>query len=431
MKPMLRPIESVLLVDDSSTQRHAITTLCEELGVQDVVHASDGAEALMLLSNPEFAPSLMIVDLEMPIMDGVEMMQQLRQRGLRIPIIVASGHDGPLVRAVEGMARNLGLPVIAGLCKPLTREALSRALDCRDRAERLTPGSPVQHLPDVDVAALAQAISAGEIVPHYQPKVDIQRGLLRGVEVLARWTDARSGPVPADRFIAAAEHNGLIFTLSLSVIDQAVAQAASWNARGLRLVLAVNVSPCLLSEPHVVEAISGLLEKHGVSPSQIVLEITESSVVSPDGPALGALARFRLRGFGLSIDDYGTGLSSMQQLARIPFTELKVDRSFVHCAHEQENLRVILESALTMAHRLRLVTVAEGVETVEDWRLLQQYGCQIGQGYLLARPMPADELLPWIKAHRKRLPLLRAPALAQPPRHHPLKAQEGQTEPRQ
>jgi len=431
MKPMLCPIESVLLVEDSATQRDAITTLCKELGVQDVVHASDGAEALTLLSVNGFMPSLMIVDLEMPVMDGVEMMQQLRQRGLRIPIIVSSGHDGPLVRAVEGMARNLGLPVIAGLCKPLTREALAHAFECRDNVEHLNCGSPAAHLPDVDIAALAQAISAGEVVPHYQPKVDIQRGLLRGVEVLARWTDTRLGPVPADRFIAAAEHSGLIFTLSLSVIDQAIAQAASWNTRGLRLILALNVSPCLLSEPHVVEAISGLLEKHGVSPSQVVLEITESSVVSPDGPALGALARFRLRGFGLSIDDYGTGLSSMQQLARIPFTELKVDRSFVHRAHEQENLRVILESALTMAHRLKLVTVAEGVETVEDWRLLQQYGCQIGQGYLLARPMPADDLLPWIKSHRKRLPLLRAPSLAQPPRHHPLHEQEGSSETRQ
>jgi EAL domain-containing protein (putative c-di-GMP-specific phosphodiesterase class I)/ActR/RegA family two-component response regulator len=412
MKLLRHAINSVLIVDDSQTQREAIAQLCVELGVKDVAHAADGLEAIASLSGHGVAPDLLILDLEMPGMDGVELMQQLRQMALNIPFIVASSHDGPLVRAVEGMARNLGLPVVAGLRKPLTRAALARVFERQGKVEGRGSGRPVRPPQDVNIAALAQAISAGEIVPHYQPKVDIESGLVRGLEVLARWTDRVAGPVPADRFIDAAERNGLIFKLSLSVMDQAVAQLARWNARGLRLTLALNVSPRLLSEPSVVEDVSGIVEKHGVSASQIVLEITESSVVSPDGPALGALARFRLRGYGLSIDDYGTGLSSMQQLARIPFTELKVDRTFVHLAHRQENLRVILKSALTMAHKLGLVTVAEGVETMEDWRLLQRYGCQMGQGYLLAKPMPAEELLPWIKAHRARVTVLRGQVTA-------------------
>ena len=140
----------------------------------------------------------------------------------------------------------------------------------------------------------------------------------------------------------------------------------------------------------------------------MVLEITESSVVTYLGEALGVLARLRMRGFGLSIDDYGTGFSSMQQLARIPFTELKIDRSFVHGAHRQDNLRVILQSALDMSRRLGLVTVAEGIETIEDWLLLQQFGCTVGQGWLIGKPMPADELLPWLKTQQPRLAGLRA-----------------------
>jgi EAL domain-containing protein (putative c-di-GMP-specific phosphodiesterase class I)/FixJ family two-component response regulator len=408
MKPLPHPIHSVLIVDDSQTQSNAIAQLCVELGVENIAHAADGFQAIASLLDHGVAPDVLIMDLEMPGMDGVELMQQLRQKALNIPFIVASSHDGPLVRAVEAMARNLGLPVVAGLRKPLTRTALARAFERRAEVAGPSYEGAVRPSADVDIAALAQSIRAGEVVPHYQPKIDIESGLVRGLEVLARWTDRITGPVPADRFIAAAEQNDLIFELSLSVMDQAIAQLARWNARGLRLTLALNVSPRLLSEPCVVEEISGLLEKHGISASQIVLEITESSVVSPDGPALGALARFRLRGYSLSIDDYGTGLSSMQQLARIPFTELKVDRSFVHLAHREENLRVILKSALTMAHKLGLTTVAEGVETMEDWRLLQRYGCQMGQGYLFAKPMPATELLPWIKEHRKRIPLLRA-----------------------
>jgi EAL domain-containing protein (putative c-di-GMP-specific phosphodiesterase class I) len=140
---------------------------------------------------------------------------------------------------------------------------------------------------------------------------------------------------------------------------------------------------------------------------QIVLEITETSLVDCMGAALGVLARLRLKGFGLSIDDYGTGFSSMQQLARIPFTELKIDRSFVHGAHQRSNLRVILQSALDMARQLDLVTVAEGIETMEDWHLLQECGCGIGQGYLIAKPMAASAFPLWLRQHQTRLTELR------------------------
>jgi len=194
----------------------------------------------------------------------------------------------------------------------------------------------------------------------------------------------------------------------MSVMDQALGQAAVWNARGLRLSVAVNLSPRLLERPGLVQEISSLVERHGLQAEQVVLEITESHVVAYLGTALGVLARLRLKGFGLSIDDYGTGFSSMQQLARIPFTELKIDRSFVHGAHQRKNLRVILQSALEMARQLDLVTVAEGIETAEDWNLLQQFGCVVGQGYLIARPMPATDMPKWLKSHQTRLASLRS-----------------------
>jgi EAL domain-containing protein (putative c-di-GMP-specific phosphodiesterase class I) len=126
------------------------------------------------------------------------------------------------------------------------------------------------------------------------------------------------------------------------------------------------------------------------------------------GTALSVLAQLRLRGFGLSIDDYGTGFSSMQQLARIPFTELKIDRSFVQGAPSRESLQVILRSAIEMADRLGLTTVAEGVETLEEWRMLQEFGCTLGQGWLIARPMAGDEVPGWMKRHRLQVARLRA-----------------------
>jgi EAL domain-containing protein (putative c-di-GMP-specific phosphodiesterase class I) len=261
--------------------------------------------------------------------------------------------------------------------------------------------------------ALATAIEMGAIGVHFQPKVDMQTGIVRGVEALARWTHPEHGPARPDHFVALAERSGLILALTRAVAGQAITQAARWNAQGLKLSMAINLSPRVLEAPGLVQEIAKLAEAHRVAPSQVMLEITESSVVDCLGDALGVLARLRLKGFGLSIDDYGTGFSSMQQLARIPFTEMKIDRSFVHGAHERTNLRVILESALGMARQLGLATVAEGIETMEDWRLLQQAGCQVGQGWLTAKAMPADQFRDWLRGHHARLPALRT---AQPPK---------------
>jgi EAL domain-containing protein (putative c-di-GMP-specific phosphodiesterase class I) len=173
----------------------------------------------------------------------------------------------------------------------------------------------------------------------------------------------------------------------------------------------VNVSPVLLERAGLVQEITDMALQHGVAPDQVVLELTEGSLMTQISTALGVLARLRLKGFGLSIDDYGTGYSSMQQLARAPFTELKIDRSFVHGAHRRKSLRVILQSALDMARQLDLCTVAEGIESMADWRLLQDMGCSVGQGWLIARPMEGDALLPWTRSHVGRVPELRAVVL--------------------
>ena len=402
------PVGSLLIVDDSSVQRSHAVALCRDLGVQMIYEAASGAEALELLGMLVLPPDLLIVDLEMPGMDGVELIQQLQKRRFVVPLVVASGRESVLIQSVETMARNLGLPVLAGLRKPLTPAPLRAALRrfgqvCASATE---PGHdrPAATMARADIAG---AIAGGEIGVHYQPKVDMRTGIVRGVEALARWHRPDHGFVRPDHFIALAEREGLIHELTLSVMGQALAQAARWNARGLKLSIAINLSPRLLDRSALVDEVLGLVLQHGLQAEQVVLEITESSLVDCMGAALGVLARLRLKGFGLSIDDYGTGFSSMQQLARIPFTELKIDRSFVHGAHQRSNLRVILQSALDMARQLGLVTVAEGVETLEDWRLLQECGCDIGQGYLIAKPMPASEMQQWLRRHQGRLHELR------------------------
>ncbi len=404
-------IASLLVVDDSVVQRQHAVALCRALGVGLVYEAGNGREALELLSMLVLRPSLMIIDLAMPDMDGVELIQQLHQRQLDIPFIVASGRENALIQSVETMSGVLGLQVLAGLQKPLELDQLADALGHFSEPQGVAPDKEPEIQAPLGAADLARAIEQGEIVPYYQPKLDLRTGIVRGVEALARWQHPEMGLILPGRFIPLMEEQGLVHALTLSMMEQTLAQAAIWNTRGLKLSVAVNFSPRLLDAPGLVEECAALLARHALHAEQIILEITESSVVACLGAALGVLARLRIKGFGLSIDDYGTGFSSMQQLARVPFTELKIDRSFVHGAHRRKNLRVILQSALDLARRLELVPVAEGIETVEDWRLLQELGCAVGQGYLIAKPMPAASLPQWVKSQHKRLRTLRAEPL--------------------
>ena len=405
------PTRSILVVDDSAVQRQHAVALCRGLGIAAVHEAADGLEALAAIEALDVMPSLLIVDLEMPRMDGIELIEELNRRGVRAPIALLSSREHPLIESVQA----LGHSVVAGLRKPLSRETLEQILAAAAAFHAATPArSRLLRLP-ITVAMLRQAIVERAIVPHFQPKVDTRSCALQGVEALARWSHHTLGVVPPDEFIPIAESTGLIHALTLSIMEQAFAQCATWNAQGLVLSVAVNLSPRLLVHPEIVMQICELQRRYRLRAEQVILEVTESSVFDAAGAAPGVLARLRLKGFGLSIDDYGTGFSSLQQLTRIPFTELKIDRAFVCGAHRRKSVRTILESAIELAHRLQLATVAEGVDAVDDWRLLQSFGCTQGQGWLIAPAMPGAELQAWAATCQERLLPLQAQAHASSP----------------
>jgi EAL domain-containing protein (putative c-di-GMP-specific phosphodiesterase class I) len=397
---------SVLVVDDSAVQRQHAVGLCHALGIAAVHEAADGLEALAAIEALDVMPGLFIVDLEMPRMDGIELIEELHRRGVHVPIALVSSREHPLIESVQA----LGHSVVAGLRKPLTRENLVSALTASSAFLAAIPArSRLLRLP-ITVAMLRQAIAERAIVPHFQPKIDTQTCALKGVEALARWSHPTLGMVPPDEFIPIAESTGLIHALTLSIMEQSFAQCAAWNEQGLVLSVAINLSPRLLVHPEIVMQICDLQRRYRLRAEQVILEVTESSVVDAAGSAPGVLARLRLKGFGLSIDDYGTGFSSLQQLTRIPFTELKIDRAFVCGAHRRKSIRTILESAIDLAHRLQLATVAEGVDAVDDWRLLQSFRCTQGQGWLIAPAMTGPDLQAWAATSQERLAPLQAPA---------------------
>lgn len=397
----------VLVVDDSVVQREHAMALCRQLGAVAVDGAVDGHAALAWLSSA-IAPSLLLIDLEMPGMDGVQLLDALARGKYSVPVVVVSQRGGALIDAVTQLSRSAGVRVLGGIEKPMHLQDLATVLECEPElatdAQVLAPAviSTLMSSGGAAASRLDRAMRRGEIRVAYQPKLDLKDGRLRGVEALARWRRPQGDMIGPDRFIPLAEREGLIHALTQQVIDKAIAQLVDWRAEGFQLTLALNLSPNLLSEQDFLEQLCAKLSDNGLSPADLVLELTESAIVEPAN-ALSMLARLRLHGFGLSIDDYGTGFSSLQRLASIPFTELKLDRSFVHAAHRSRSQRTVLESTLELAHRLELTAVAEGVETPEDWRLLRELGCDLAQGYLMGSPMPGPMLSEWWREHAVRI----------------------------
>ncbi|MDX9766086.1 MAG: EAL domain-containing protein, partial [Ectothiorhodospiraceae bacterium] len=243
---------------------------------------------------------------------------------------------------------------------------------------------------------------------YFQPKVNPASGEVAGVEVLVRWHHPRDGLVMPVQFIPMAEEQGLIDGLTQVVLVDALHQARQWQDDGMPLHIAVNVSMDSLAALEFADFVADEVARAGLPMNHLVLEVTESRLMKDPRAALDILARLRLKRIGLSIDDFGTGHSSLAQLRDIPFSELKVDYGFVHGAWRDASLQAIFEASLGVARQLGMKTVAEGVEDRDDWDFLRARGCDLAQGFFIGRPMPAAELPEWMaqwEARRRDLDL--------------------------
>ena len=255
------------------------------------------------------------------------------------------------------------------------------------------------------VRGFERALAQGELHMVYQPKIRFDTGTLTRLEALVRWDEPELGPVEPSRFVPLAEQHGLIEPLTEWGLRTTLNQWKAWRDAGLDTNVAFNISAISLQRldfPDLVERICNELD---VPTNRLVLELTEGAT-QPLIKLMDTLTRFRIKGIGLAIDDFGTGFSSLMQLRQLPFTEVKIDRQFVRDLPRDHDCCLIVQSIVDLAHGLGLVATAEGVETVEQLRFLQEIGCDVVQGYLLARPLEGDALASWAAEFEQRWPEL-------------------------
>ncbi len=397
----------ILMVDDDpfmlEMQRHTL----QSMGYSRVATVGTGRAALAEMRGHEARTDIVICDLNMPGMDGIEFLQNLNETGsFRGHVILVSGEGVRIMHTVQKLLGVGGLSILGAIEKPASQLALAALLD------RWTPVvDPVRVTSQAtfDEAELQVAAREAQWLLHYQPKVDLQTGAFTGVEALVRWNHPRHGMIAPDRFIGLAEECGVIDAMTDWVLREAMQQLRSWQAGGLRIHMAINLSMENVRRRDFAHGVGAIARSVGVSPRDVMLEITESRLMSPTAEPLESLVRLRLQRFGLSIDDFGTGHSSLAQLRDVPFTELKIDRGFVHGARVNQIIRPMLEGSIGIAKRLGMRSVAEGVETEEDWLLLREVGCDYAQGWFIGRAMLPAQMLDWNRQWQTRSALLSSP----------------------
>lgn len=342
-----------------------------------------------------WSPSHVAVDLQLAQCDGIEVIHQLVELDCKASVIIISGLGGRILDSASRAATENGLRFIGNLSKPFSR-ATFLALLAVDTSWSL-PDQELTFISSQLSASseqLANALLTQAFIAYFQPKISCLSGELVGFECLARWPK-QDGMIAPDVFIAHAEKTGLIHQLTRQIYEYALANIPELTRDEARLKFALNLSPINLDDETFPNWLLDKCQEYSVAPSQIILEVTETASMDNPLKLLERLTQFRIRGFHLSIDDFGVGYSSLVQLARLPFSELKIDQMFIKTLSTSDESRKIVTAVVGLGNSLGLNVVAEGVE--DKWALdfLCENGCNEAQGYFIARPMDKVGAAAW------------------------------------
>jgi len=368
----------LLVIDDEPAFGALIRKVGESCGFEVLVTDDPISFSKTVQS---FGPTVITLDLNMPGTDGVQLLRSLAADRCAAHLILSSGAGGKVLEAVMRLGHERGLKMSGVLPKPFRLETLR---------EMLTQFSRISK--KASAIDLADGITNGQLFLEYQLKLDCVLGLFTGVEALARWRHPIHGLIRPDEFIPLAEETDLIHRITDWAVSAAAEQSAVWQARNLDLSVAVNISAKDIEDLDLPERLHGHCKEAKIDTTSIILEVTETDAMREPVQMMDVLTRLRLKDFRLSIDDFGTGYSSLTQLQRLPFSEIKIDQSFVMQMTTDLGCQTIVEIIINLASKLGLKSVAEGVEDGVTLNALIDMGCDLAQGYHLSRPVAPDRI---------------------------------------
>src|ERR1700761_1781913 len=392
----------VLVIDDDPVVCEVVSALAATLGLQcDVAHdqSQDLSKPLDYVT-PE--TSLILLDLMMPGRDGIEVLRLLDERKCRARILLMSGVDKRVLETAEKLAHSLGLAVAGHLQKPFALPDLKEILLS---VTAVKEPEAVIEIPAISISdeQIIHAVKHGEFLNYYQPQISLGTGEVLGVEALARWKHPERGVIRPENFLARLDALGLMDDLCWNTAELAVAEAKQFvRPYGELLRVSINATMRSLNKLAFPDALAALARKYDFPREQIAVEVTESRLMSDISLTLDVLTRLRMKGFQLSIDDFGSGYAMMRQLQNVPATELKIDKSIVERMHVNDSDRVMVEKIIEMGHELKMEVLAEGVMTREQYDLLRAKGCDAAQGYWFSHPLPGESLKNWVATYQAR-----------------------------
>ncbi|MBB6309181.1 EAL domain-containing response regulator [Xanthobacter tagetidis] len=383
------PEQNIFVLDDERDIGEYVCTVAKMNGFESHYFSNPNEFFAALAASPT---ACVAIDLQMPILDGIEVMRRLSAMQFHRPILIMSGMDLKVLESARHFAKAHRLAVSDIISKPVRVEEMNRIFGRLKSSSHLPPSK----------ADLIEAMERGEFVLYLQPKARIRnepgghsRYTPLGFEGLARWNSPTRGLSVPDVFIPQIIASGLSPQFSDLVFDLALATLKRWGPSAITASLAINMSASDVEDITLADRLWSRCLGSGVDHQRITIEITESAAMEHPERALDVLTRLRLRGFSLSLDDFGTGYSSLVQLQRLPFAELKIDRSLTADCMSSEHTRIIVKAIIDLGHNLGLAVVAEGVEDQETLELLSNWSCDHVQGYLLAQPLPPDLAEKW------------------------------------
>jgi EAL domain-containing protein (putative c-di-GMP-specific phosphodiesterase class I) len=388
----------VLIIDDDERVLKYMSRMVQQSGFEAVVSTTIKPSLLVGLGPSDFV----FVDMQMPGMDGIQVLEVLSRHAVKSRIVPMSGSHVVVLETAERIAKRNGLSVAGFLTKPFRLAELSRILE---EAPGELPGHK-SHRPlpsEINIEDVVFGLEHNQFDTFLQPIVNLATRKPIGYEALARWQSEKFSLVSPDRFIGLAAQNGVLPLLTQQLANRALTYSAAMKARELPWKVSVNLGIEDFVDNALPEKLAALVAQHGLPAHSLTVELTESSATQNETRLLEILARIRLKDIDLAIDDFGTSYSSLERLAWIPFTSLKIDMRFISEITTSNTARIIVESAIKLAKRLKLNTVAEGIETEDQLKVLKDMGCDRGQGWLFARPMEFQSAMDWVEKNAPKV----------------------------